>query len=245
MLKGKTAVITGANRGIGRAVLELFAENGADIIACCRTVNNDLETQMTKVAERCSVKINIQTLDFTSEQSVKNTAREIVQGKRCDILINCAGITYNGLFQMTSINNIRNIFEVNFFNQMAFTQSISRLMSKQQLGVIVNVASSAGIEAIEGSVAYGTSKAALIHSTRIMAAELSRYNIRVNAVAPGLTETDMFKQNTEKGINAFKEKCLMHRFGKPEEIAQVILFLSSGMSSFVTGQTIRVDGGLL
>lgn len=243
MLKEKTAVITGSNRGIGLAVLELFAENGANIIACCRTVNSELKEHFHKIEERFSVNISIQLLDLSDEQSISNTAKEIVQKKKCDILINCAGIAHSGLFQMTSIKEIRNVFEVNYFGHILLTQPISRLMARQKSGVIVNVASVLGIDSEEGGIAYGASKAALIHATKTMAAELVRYNIRVNAVAPGMTDTDMLRQNTEEWINKSVSRSLMQRAGEPKEIAQVILFLASDMSSFITGQTIHVDGG--
>ena len=245
MLRGKTAIITGANRGIGLAILELFAENGADIIACCRTVDSELESKFCNLERQYSVNIVIQTLDLSNEQSVKMAAKEILREKKCDILINCAGIFHTSMLQTTTITDIRKVFEVNYFNQIAFTQSLARFMSRQKSGSIVNVASIVGMDVTEGNVAYGASKAALILLTKTLAAELARYDIRVNAVAPGVTETDMLNKITKDGINEFINRNLMQRIGKPREIAQVILFLASDMSSFVTGQTIRVDGGLL
>jgi 3-oxoacyl-[acyl-carrier protein] reductase len=245
MLQGKTAVITGANRGIGRAVLELFAENGADIIACCRSIDGELEAAMHSIEEQRAISISLQVLDLCSEQSIKEAAKAIVQKKRCDILINCAGIAHGGMFQMTPVADIRKVFEVNYFAQIAFSQQLARFMAKQGGGVIVNVSSIAGLDGTEGNIAYGASKAALILATKTMAAELARNGIRVNAVAPGMIETDMLGQNAAAEIQAFTSRSLMHRCGAPREIAQAILFLASDMSSFMTGQTLRLDGGLL
>jgi 3-oxoacyl-[acyl-carrier protein] reductase len=146
---------------------------------------------------------------------------------------------------MTPIAKMKEIFEVNFFSQMAFTQGIARMMTRQKSGNIVNLSSSAAIEGNEGRTAYAASKSAIQISTKVMAKELAPYNIRVNSIAPGLTQTDMMEESTAEDALAFTlQRICMKRVGLPEEIAKVALFLSSDLSSYMTGQTLRVDGGM-
>ena len=162
-----------------------------------------------------------------------------------DVLVNNAGIIFTALFQMTSANKIKEVFDINFFSPMILTQNISRIMARQKSGSIINVSSSTAIEGNEGFTAYAASKAALICSTKVMAKELGAYNIRVNAIAPGLTETDMMRGSTPDNVlaNTLQRTCLK-RVGRPEEIANAVLFLSCDLSSYMTGQVLRIDGGM-
>jgi 3-oxoacyl-[acyl-carrier protein] reductase len=244
LLKGKTAVITGASRGIGAAVLELFAKNGANIIACYRFENHECEVHLQHIAAQNNIDVITYHFDFSNEAAVKNTGKEIIAGKRCDILINCAGIAHGALFQMSAVSDIRRVFEINYFNQIFFTQSIVKIMTRQKSGSIVNVASASGIDGRAGNVAYGASKAALILATKTLANELAPHGIRVNALAPGIIETDMLSQMEDKAREQLISSNAMCRAGKPAEVAQAALFLASDMSSYITGQLIRVDGGL-
>ena len=146
---------------------------------------------------------------------------------------------------MTSQTKLREVFDINFFSKMLLTQLITKKMCRQKSGAVVNISSSAGIDGNEGRVAYAASKAAVLSATKVLARELARHNIRVNAIAPGLTNTDMMVESTSD--NALKEildgSC-MGRIAMPEEIANVALFLSSDLSSYMTGQVLRVDGGM-
>ena len=161
-----------------------------------------------------------------------------------DIIINNAGIISTSLFQMTSIDKIKEIFSVNFFAQIYFTQFIVKNMINNKKGSIVNISSTAGEDGNEGRLAYSSSKASINSLTKVLSKELSRYNIRVNAVAPGLTDTEMM-------INSIPEKILqekiqtvsLKRVAQPKEIANAVLFFASDLSSYITGQTLRVDGG--
>jgi 3-oxoacyl-[acyl-carrier protein] reductase len=140
---------------------------------------------------------------------------------------------------------MKEVFEINYFSQMLLTQSITKIMTRQKCGRIVNISSSAAIEGNEGRTAYASSKAAMIASTKVMAKELAIYNISVNAIAPGLTETDMMQGSTPKeALEYTLQRISMKRVGKPEEIANVALFLSSELSTYMTGQVLRVDGGM-
>ena len=146
---------------------------------------------------------------------------------------------------MTSVAKMKEVFEINYFSQILLTQSITKIMARQKAGSIINISSSAAIEGNEGRMAYASSKAAIIASTKVMAKELAMYNIRVNAIAPGLTETDMMQGSTSKeALENTLQRICMRRIGKPEEIANVALFLSSELSTYMTGQVLRVDGGM-
>jgi 3-oxoacyl-[acyl-carrier protein] reductase len=149
------------------------------------------------------------------------------------------------LFSMMKMETLKKSFEVNFFAQMSLTQKISRMMIAKKRGTIVNLSSVAGIDGDTGMLDYVSGKAAMIGATKRLAIELGSYNIRVNAVAPGLIDTDMGNQMTEELTKETIGKSIMNRKGNPSEIANVIVFLTSEMSSFMTGQTIRVDGGII
>jgi 3-oxoacyl-[acyl-carrier protein] reductase len=244
LLEGKTAIITGVMGGIGKAVLELFAKNGADIIACYRIRNAEYEEYLQNLSYKNNINIITYHFDFSDETAVKEAGKAIVFGKRSDILVNCVGLAHGALFQMTPADDIRRIFEVNYFNQMIFTQSIVKIMTRQRSGSIVNIASASGIDGRTGNIAYGASKSALILATKTLSNEFAPYGIRVNALAPGIIETKMLVQMEEKARERLILSNAMRRPGKPEEVANAALFLASDMSNYITGQVIRVDGGL-
>lgn len=244
MLRGKTAIVTGANRGIGLATVEVFAEQGAKIWACARTESDGLEDKIKEISSRNSVSIDTAYFDVTDEMAVKNAVKEIGRvSESIDILVNNAGISIERLFSMTSPDMIQKTMETNFLSQVRMAQLVSRHMMKAKTGSIINVASVAGLESEMGNIAYGTSKAAVIFSTKTMALELGAYGIRVNSVSPGFIATDMWKSRND----GLKEKILgetpLKRQGQPREVANVILFLASDLSSYITRQNIVIDGG--
>lgn len=246
LLKDKTAVITGANRGIGRAMLQAFARNGASIWACARSADSAYEDALATLAADCDVRIEPVYMDLSDEGQVKDAARRIVAaGEPVDVLVNNAAQIFTALFQMTPMAKTRALFDVNLFAQMSFTQTIAKAMCKQG-GSIINMSSSAAIEGNEGRAAYAATKSAMISFTKVIARELARHGVRANAIAPGLTQTEMMEQSTsEDGMRATLDRIAMQRVGQPEEIANVALFLASDLSSYMTGQVLRVDGGLL
>jgi len=241
----KTVMITGCNRGIGREAVRLFAENGNNLICCIRKENSDFEQFISGLRSRYGVKIETLYFDMSDESAIKNTLQPLLKEKRqIDVLINNAGVATGGLLQMTSMTQLREVFQINFFSQVLITQMISKLMMRQKSGVIINMGSVAGLDSFAGYTAYGSSKAAVMSFTRIIARELASYNIRVNAIAPGLTDTNMANQMEGKAYQEMVNRSAMNRLGKPEEIAQLMVYLASDDASFVNGQVIRIDGGM-
>jgi 3-oxoacyl-[acyl-carrier protein] reductase len=246
LLKNMTTIITGCNKGIGKSLLEKFAEHGANIFACVREETAAFHELMNTVSINTGVKITPVYFDLEDSNQVKTAVRTIISHKqKIDVLVNNAGIASGSIFQMTSSAELDRLLKINFTSQILFSQGLSRYMSRQQRGSIINIASVAGIIGNAGTLSYGASKAALIFSTKTMATELGVNNIRVNAIAPGIAMTEMFNQMDEKARNKMIESSALQRAAHPDEIANVALFLASDLSSFITGQTIRVDGGMI
>ena len=246
LLKNKNAVVTGCNSGIGKEIVRVFAENGANIWACVREESVTFSKYINNLEQKHSVSINPVYFDLTEEEQIKTGVKTIKETKEpVDILINNAGAIFTALFQMTSMDKLKEMFEINYFSQMLLTQYISRIMMRQKSGSIINISSSAAIEGNEGRTGYASAKAAMISSTKVLAKELAPYNIRVNAVAPGLTQTEMMESSTpEDALKETLNRICMKRVGQPEEIANSVLFLASDLSSYMTSQVLRVDGGM-
>ena len=244
LLRNKVSLITGSNRGIGKTITELFAKNGSDIIACARKETPDFSNFLEYLSHEYQVKVKALYFDLTNEEQTKTALKEVVSaGNRIDVLVNNAGVAHGNLFHMTSINKIREVFEINFFSQLLITQIVSKLMIRQQSGSIVNLSSIAGLDGYPGYIAYGSSKAAVNYATKTLSQELAKYNVRINAVAPGLTETEMADQMENKARDKMVGNSAMNRLASTIEIANTVLYLSSDLSSFVNGQILRVDGG--
>jgi len=246
LLKGRTSVITGANRGIGKALVEVFARNGSNIFACARAPDSRFEGFLEALAKETGTSIWPVYFDLSREEQVKEGAKKILsRAESLDALVCNAGIIHTSLFQMTPVEKMRELFDVNYFAQMTLTQYLSKKMVKQKSGSIIYLSTTAALDGNDGRSAYAASKAALATSAKVLARELAVHSIRVNTIAPGLTETDMMRQSTrEDALIATLARSSLKRVGRPEEIANTALFLASDLSSYVTGQVIRVDGGL-
>lgn len=246
ILKGKNAIITGSNRGIGKKTVELFASQGANIWACARQRSDEFELQMSRLSEKYNVIIEPVYFDLDNSEEIQRAMKQIISSKKdIHVLVNNAGIVAESkLFQMTTIEEMKAVFDVNFFAPMLITQYISKRMLRQKQGSIINMASIAALDGEPAQLEYVSSKAALIGATKKLAIELGKYGIRVNAVAPGVTDTDMGNEIKEKVLVETLSKTVMKRMGTTEEIANTILFLASDLSSYITGQVIRVDGGV-
>lgn len=244
MLKGKTAFITGTNRGIGKEILREFAKNGANVFAHARCESDDFLQMINNVASENNVTITPVYFDIVDSVAMKDTVRKIILSKeKVDILVNNAGIAHGGLFQMTSMAKIKEVFDINLFAQMELTQLLLRYMIKNGGGSIINMSSVLGLDLPRGSCAYGLSKATVAAFTQVLSSECGTNGIRVNAIAPGLVDTDMANLMDKKVESAMLESSTMKRRATTEEIAQVALFLASDKASYINGQVIRVDGG--
>ena len=244
MLTNKNAIITGSNRGLGKVMVEQFAKNGANIYACARSQNDEFEKQLNNLAQKYQVWIKPIYFDLSDEIAIKEGFKQIYSNKQSiDILVNNAGMPYGGLLAMTPMAKLKEVFEVNYFSQIYLMQLVSKVMMKQKSGNIINIASVGGIETNAGYLAYGSSKAALIWATKSISKELAPYDIRVNAVAPGLAKTEMGIYKNEEELAKTINRTSMQRMAEPIEIANAVLFLASEDSSFITGHILSVDGG--
>jgi 3-oxoacyl-[acyl-carrier protein] reductase len=245
LLKGKNAVVTGCLKGIGYATMELFARNGANIWACCQYEDPGFESRVKELAAENNVWIKPLCFDLLDPEQIKTAAYSIRDAKLpVDILVNVAGMTHDALFQMTTMEQMRKVFEVNFFSQMLLTQYITKYMLRQKSGSVINISSISAIDGNPGQLSYTASKAAIIGATKTLSAELAGSGVRVNALAPGVIRTDMTQSMPPEVLAKLMAKSDLKHVGLPGEVAGVILFLASEMSSYITGQVIRVDGGI-
>jgi 3-oxoacyl-[acyl-carrier protein] reductase len=235
LLAGKVAIVTGARRGIGRATAERFAENGATVYANARE-NGSLDT----IQGDHLIPLYF---DVTDARAAKAAVMRVQKEQgRLDCLVNNAGIMKDALIGMVDANVTRSIFDTNVFAVMELLQLAARVMKKQKGGSIVNFASIVGVNGSAGQLAYSASKGAVIAMTKTAAKELAPFDIRVNAVAPGMIDTDMFRSIGKERAAERIEAIGMHRLGTPGEVADACLFLASNLSRYVTGQIIGVDG---
>jgi 3-oxoacyl-[acyl-carrier protein] reductase len=245
LLQGKTAVITGCLRGIGRVTMELFARHGANVWACCERQSPEFEADAARLGAEAGVTVTPLCFDLSSAEQVKGAAKQLVAAKaRVDVLVNNAGMTQDALFQMTTLESMEKVFSVNFFGHMLLTQYVSKLMARQKAGSVVSVASITALDGNPGQVSYGASKAALVGATKTLASELADHGIRVNAVAPGVVQTDMTAALAPAALQRLTSGIPMRRMATAQEVANVLLWLASDQSSYVTGQVIRIDGGI-
>jgi 3-oxoacyl-[acyl-carrier protein] reductase len=245
MLKGKNAVITGCLKGIGRSTMDLFAQNGANIWACCQHEDPEFESQIKELAVKNNIWITPLYFDLLDPEQVKSAAHVIRDTKQpVDVLVNIAGMTHDALFLMTTMEQMKKVFEVNFFSQMLLTQYITKYMLRQKAGSVINISSISAIDGNSGQLSYSASKAAIIGATKTLSAELAGSGIRVNAIAPGVIKTEMTEKMPADVLAGLMVKSDLKHMGLPEEVAGVIMFLASDMSSYITGQIIRVDGGI-
>ena len=245
MLSGKNILITGCARGIGKSMVEVCAKHGANIWANARSPNENFDNYCKSISEQYGVSVIPAYFDLTSKTEIIDSVKMIrAADSPINGLINNAGITYNSLFQMSSEMNLRENLDVNFIGPFILTQYITKLMVRNGSGSIVSIASSAAIDGNSGRSAYGASKAALLTAMKALSREVGVSGIRSNTIAPGITETEMLSSMSAETIMETAESTALKRCGMPHEIASVAAFLISDMSSYITGQTLRVDGGM-
>lgn len=245
-LKNKIVLVTGSDKGLGKKFVEYFSINGADIISCSRKKSKEHDVFCENLSKKYKVKIHNYYFDLENFQEIEENLKLMINNfSKIDILINNAGVNFTSLIEMTSLDKLNKIYNVNFFSIFLITQKLLRLLKKGSSPSIINISSSASIENNIGRFAYSSSKVLLNSFTKTLSKEVGRYKIRVNAVAPGLTNTEMMKSTTtEKNINETIKRVSLLRAGEPEEIANLVLFLGSETSSYINGQVISIDGGL-
>lgn len=244
MLKGKTALVTGAGRGIGKAIALKLAAEGANIML---NYANSKEEAAKAVQEMKG--LGVRALAVQADVSVFGEAKELVNKAQeefgtIDILVNNAGITRDGLLMRMPEEDFDRVIEVNLKGAFNCSRHVVPIMVKQRFGRIINIASVVGLVGNAGQVNYAASKAGLIGFTKSLAKEIGSRSITVNAVAPGFIETDMTSGLPAKIIEAAKQNIALQRLGKPENVADTVCFLASGMGEYITGQVICVDGGM-
>ena len=239
-LENKTALVTGASRGIGLAIAQVFLQQGATVHAVSRS-QGDLAPLLTEYPQR----LVHHAVDVSDEQSVSQAVAKILeQGDGIDILVNNAGITRDGLIMRMSTADWQQVLDVNLSSAFFTSRALARHMIKRRSGCIINVSSVVGVTGNPGQANYVASKAGLIGLTKSLARELASRTVRVNAVAPGFIATDMTHQLNDEQRSAISGQIPLQRIGTPEEVAAICLFLASDLSSYVTGQVLHVDGGL-
>jgi 3-oxoacyl-[acyl-carrier protein] reductase len=245
MLKEKNIVVTGALQGIGRQAVIQLPSFGANIWACAHIIDDEFLQFCDDTAKANSVNIYPLEADYNSIDSVKSMGREILKSKLpIDGLVNVAGITKDAIFQMTSSSDLGKIYDVNVVATLVLTQAVCKNMQRNGSGSIVNISSISAMDGVEGQLSYSSSKAALLGSTRTLARELGPNGIRVNCIAPGVIDTQM---NADVPTDILEDRVSgtsLKRMGDPKEVVDLIAFLLSDLSTYVTGQIVRVDGGM-
>lgn len=245
ILVGKNIIVTGTARGMGKSMIEIFAANGANVIAHARKETQEHKAFCEKLETDNHVQVIPIYFELTDQNQIKDAVKEIRNTKLpINGLVNNAGVTYNALFQMTDLDEVRHQMEVNFFAPFLFTQYISKLMVRNKNGSIVNISSSAAQDGNSGKSAYGASKAALLTMTLCISEELAASGIRANVICPGVTETDMAQTMPEYILDIQRDASFLKKLGTTNDIANTAMYLLSDYSTYITGQVFRVDGGV-
>jgi 3-oxoacyl-[acyl-carrier protein] reductase len=245
LLEGKTVIITGASRGIGKGIAEVFAEHGANIAFTYRSSEEKAKALEQELSVNgCKVKgYKSDASDFDAAQQLATDVLE--EFGSIDVLVNNAGITKDGLLMRMSEEDFDRVMDINMKSVFNMTKAVLKPMLKQRKGSIINMSSVVGVKGNAGQANYSASKAAINGFTKSTALELGSRNIRCNSIAPGFIETEMTEALGEDQVNEWRNSIPLKRGGTTEDIANVTLFLASDMSDYVTGQVINVCGGML
>lgn len=245
LLEGKTVIITGASRGIGRGIAKVFANHGAQIAftySSSVTAAEELEKELEGVGVKAK---GYQSNAADFEQAQELTKNVLEEFGSIDVLINNAGITKDNLLMRISEEDFDKVIEVNLKSVFNMTKAVQRTMLKQRSGSIINMSSVVGVKGNAGQTNYAASKAGILGFTKSVALEIGSRGIRCNAIAPGFIETEMTGKLDEKVVQGWRDAIPLKRGGSPEDVANACLFLASDLSTYVTGQVLNVDGGML
>jgi 3-oxoacyl-[acyl-carrier protein] reductase len=245
LLENKTALITGATRGIGKGIAETYAKHGANVAF---TYSSSVEA--AQILEKELASYGIKAKGYQSNAAEFDAAQELAsevlkEFGSIDVLINNAGITKDNLLMRISEEDFDKVIEVNLKSVFNLTKAVIRPMMKQRGGSIINMSSVVGVQGNAGQTNYAASKAGMLGFTKSVALELGSRNVRCNAIAPGFIETEMTASLDEKVVEGWRQGIPLKRGGKPEDIANACVFLGSEMSAYITGQTLNVDGGMI
>lgn len=244
LLEGKTALITGAARGIGKSIAMKFAEEGANVAFSDLTYDENMEATQAEL-----LALGVQAKGYASNAASYEDSEKLINTVvddfgRIDILVNNAGITRDNLLMRMQEKDWDAVLTVNLKSAFNLTKAVQRTMMKQRIGSIINMSSVVGVSGNAGQSNYSASKAGMIGFTKSIAQELGSRNIRCNAIAPGFIETDMTHKLSDEVREAWIQNIPLRRSGKPEDVADVAVFLGSDLSSYVSGQVINVCGGM-
>jgi 3-oxoacyl-[acyl-carrier protein] reductase len=244
LLEGKTALVTGGSRGIGKEIVRTFLQNGADVFYISRSPGDSKE-ELSKLAEKLGRTVTYKEGNVGDEDTISRVIGEVLEESGgLDILVNNAGMTRDGLIFRMSSEDWNDVLNVNLTSAFYICKLVARSMIKKRAGSIINVTSIVGVTGNPGQTNYSAAKAGLIGFTKSLAREVSGRNVRVNAIAPGYIETEMTERLTEEQRETLVAQIPMGRVGTPAEVANTALFLGSDLSTYTTGQVIHTTGGL-
>ena len=245
LLEGKTAIITGASRGIGKGIAQIFASHGANV-AFTYSSSEGPALELEKELNAAGVKAKAYKSNAADFQAAQDLVAEVSKDfDSIDVLINNAGITKDNLLMRISEEDFDKVIEINLKSVFNMTKAVQRTMLKQRQGSIINMSSVVGVKGNAGQTNYAASKAGIIGFTKSVALELGSRSIRCNAIAPGFIETEMTGKLNDDVVQSWRDSIPLKRGGTPEDVANACVFLASNMSTYVTGQVLNVDGGML
>lgn len=240
-MKEKIAFVTGSTGDIGKAIIKRLIQKKFKVV--CQLKSNNKEFKKFLKVNKKSI-ILVLKFDITDYNAMKKNIIKLYRKNfHIDLLVNCAGTASGSLIEMTKIEELKRVFEVNFFAQINLTQYLLRLLKKSNNASIINIGSLLGLISERGTIAYGSSKSSLMFSTKVMASEFSDYNIRVNAIAPGLVRTKMLEKMDKKVVKKMIENKIIRKIYKPSDVANKVYFLSTTKSKNINGKILMMDGG--
>lgn len=245
LLEGKTAIVTGGSRGIGKSIVKAFAKHGANVAFTYNSSATESD-QIVEELKDSGVKVKAYQSNAADYEAAQELVKNVLEDfPSIDILVNNAGITKDNLLMRMSEEDFDKVIQINLKSVFNMTKAVQRTMLKQRKGSIINMASVVGVKGNAGQSNYAASKAGIIGFSKSMALELGSRNIRTNVIAPGFIETEMTGELDEKTVDGWRQAIPLKRGGQPEDVADACVFFGSDLSNYITGQVLNIDGGML